>query len=738
MLYKEEYLWYDTLKQKRQCTIYIMITQLFKAFKRLRFVKYLPIALISISAVFAIYTLWLLGNDIDGQNDTIHQLIIIDAVLLGLIMLMLGMRFYNIFIHPRNKQNNSGLQQRMVALFSVFALVPTILITIFALIFFNFGLKTWFSERVSSALHSSRVVANAYLQEHQNTIVTDALSIARGVDSSIQDLTLEQDELEQFLLNQGLLRDLTEVLVFDTVGNIYGRYGLTAVLELEPISYDDLTRANQGEVVVFADSEVQRVRALIRLNNFLNTYMFIGRFLDPKVVGYIDNTDVAITEYESLEQSRDILQVSFTFVFVLVVLMLLTVAIWLGLGIAHTLVQPLRSLMSATQSIKRGKYNLDIQQTTKYAEIQRLIESFNDMSKTIYETTQGLRQANQDILDRSQFIETLLSDIRTGIISLDVNDKVLLINAYGANLLQKNREDCIGKDIGDVVFPLAQIIQSVRHNTKPYMGQISYTQGFENRQYIVRVALEYNADVVGRLIVSFDDITDVERTQKKAAWADVARRMAHEIKNPLTPIQLSAERLKRRYAKTVDVNDAVFETCTNTIIRQVEEIGRMVNEFDGFARMPAPKMALDNFTETVKSAYSLQKNAHSHIQYQLDCPQDIIWQHDRHHISQMITNIMKNALNVLMEKQVQSPKILVVARHSDNVVVLSIHDNGDGFPKSDRDSLFDPYVTNHKDGTGLGLSIVKKIVEDHNGTVALLDSPVLGGALVEIEFNMEL
>ncbi len=718
------------------------IVDFYRNFKMFRVGRYLPVGLITIAGVFAIYTLWLLGNDIAGQDATINQLIVIDAALLVLIVAMLGNRFYNIFLSRYSKARISDLQQRMVALFSVLTLVPTILIAIFSLVFFNFGLKSWFSERVSGALYSSRVVAEAYLQEHQNNIVADALAIARSIDGNLKDLTLEKDELEQFLLNQGLLRDLTEVLVFDTVGRVYGRYGLTAALELEPVSYDDLTKAEQGEVVLFADTRLKRVRALIRLNGFNSTYMFIGRFVDPKVIGYIDNTNSAISEYEMLEQSRDKLQVSFTFVFVMVVMMLLTVAVWMGLGIAHTLSQPLRTLISATRDIKQGRYGLDIQQHTEYREIRRLIESFNDMSKTIHDTTQGLRQANQDILDRSKFIETLLSDIKTGIISTDIHGTVLLINGYGADLLKQQIADLVGKSIGDAIPPFAPIIDAVRTQKTPFMGQISYGEGLENRKYIVRIALEYSPDThscqtIDRLMISFDDITDVERTQKQAAWADVARRMAHEIKNPLTPIQLSAERLKRRYGKIMGTNDDIFTTCTDTIIRQVEEIGRMVNEFDDFARMPAPKMALDNVMDAVKSAFSLQKNAHPHIQYTLQGADHIAWVHDYHQISQMITNLMKNALNALVENQVSDPKIVLVVQQSQDGLCMGIHDNGCGFPKQDRHTLFDPYVTNHTHGTGLGLSIVKKIVEDHHGTIVLLDSPLLGGAFVDIKFNVE-
>ena len=431
--------------------------------------RYGSIGLITISVIFSLYTLWLLGNDIDGQDDDISQFIIIDVILLVLIVAMLFYRFYNIFF---SKSDNFDLQKRMVALFSVLALVPTVLIAIFALVFFNFGLKTWFSERVSGALYSSRVVAEAYLQEHQNAIVADALAIARSIDDTIADLNLRQDELEQFLLSQGVLRDLTEMLVFDTVGRVYGRYGLTAALELEPLSYSDLTKAEQGEVVLFADRRIKRVRALIRLNSFANTYMFIGRFFDPKVIGYIDNTNATISEYELLEQSRDKLQISFTFVFVLVVLMLLTIAVWMGLGIAHTLSHPIRSLLRATYNIQQGRYGIKIKAKSEYQEIKHLIKSFNNMSQTIHDITQGLQQANRDIEDRSQFIETLLSDIRTGIISTDTDGTILLVNKYGAGLLHQSIAGLVGESIGDMVPEFAPIIETIVTKKIPFVGEV--------------------------------------------------------------------------------------------------------------------------------------------------------------------------------------------------------------------------------------------------------------------------
>lgn len=688
-----------------------------------------PFAMIAIALGVALYTLWLLVGDFDTHAQRVDDLINMNGVLLAVVSVMLLFRYYRIFSQSKN---GYGLQHRIIRLFSVLALVPTILITIFALAFFNLGLKSWFSERVSSALHSSRVVANAYLQEHRKTIATDAFSIARIVDAEFPQLDLNQDELEKTLLNQGILRDLTEILLFDTVGRIYGRYGLTAALELEPVSYEDLLRADQGEAVLYSDTELQRVRTLIRLSRN-DTYMIIGRFVDPKVIGYIDKTNMALSGYETLEQSSEEIQLSFTFVFILVVLILLIVAIWMGLGIAQTLINPIRELIYATQNIIQGEYEKRVHIHTEYSEVRHLIESFNNMAETVFDTTQGLKQANQDILDRSQFIETLLADIKTGIISTDIHGHILLLNSYGADLLQYSESDVIGLSITDIVPEFDSIIAYVRENKTPYVGDVMYGKGLQKRKYIVRISLEFTPDkILERLMVSFDDITDVERTQKQLVWADVARRMAHEIKNPLTPIQLSAERLKRRYAEVVEHGDEVFSSCTDTIIRQVEEIGRMVDEFNGFARMPVANMIQDNFADTVKSAYLLQKNAHTHVEYELDCPPALMWTHDRHHISQVVNNVMKNALDVLMEKHIKNPKIKVVVKADKTCLYLDIHDNGQGFPDDDRESLFEPYVTNHKNGTGLGLSIVKKIVEDHGGTIALLDSGFLGGAWVHI------
>jgi len=681
-----------------------------------------------------LFTLYLLSSDLtNDKSEQVEMFVKIDVFFLVLIVFFLVYRISTIFMSSQKKESGYGLQRKFASIFGIITVIPALIISLFSIVFFDLGIKTWFSDRVSSALQESRQVATAYLKEHQNTIVGDVQSIARDIDNRFKTLDIDQNKFEQSLALLGVLKNLTEMLVFDTKGKIYGRYGLTASLEIQPISYDALARAKQGDVVVLAHENLRRVRAIAKLNNFQDTYVIVGRFVDPKVIGYIQNTELAISQYETLEKNLSNLKVSFTLVFVLIVLLLLATSVWIGLSLATTLIQPVRKLIDATSDLGKGKLKIKLNPEEGYDEFGELMKSFNNMAESLDKTNNSLKKANRDILKNSQFIETLLQGLTTGIVALSPSGNVLLMNYSAEKLLNKSLSDIKNKKFVNVIKEFSHIIIKALDTKLNQQEQVLIGDNLNKKRYLVRVGVEKQDAKIFGFIVAFEDISEIEKNQKNKAWADVARRVAHEIKNPLTPIQLSAERLKRKYKNII--SDEVFENCTDTIITQVEEIGKLVDEFNSFARMPSAVMIEANLVDTVKKSFTLQKTAHNFIKYIIKSPSKINYVHDVHQIGQLVTNLMKNSFIEISNPVVNKPKIFVSLEVVKKSIILRIEDNGRGFPKDSREQLFEPYISNSKEGTGLGLSIVKKIVEDHQGTISLKDS-VLGGAMVEIIFKV--
>ncbi len=710
------------------------IAILFMNFFNSKWKKYIVNSVFILGLLSGLFTLYLLSSDLSSdQSEQIELFIKIDLLLLVLIVFFLIYRISTIFMSSQKKESGYGLQRKFAYIFGVITVIPALIISFFSIVFFDLGIKSWFSDRVSSALQESKQVATAYLKEHQNTIVGDVQSIARDIDNRYKILDINQKKFEQNLALLGVLKNLTEMLVFDTKGKVYGRYGLTASLEIQPISYEALARAKQGEVVILRHENLRRVRAIAKLNNFQDTYVIVGRFVDPKVIGYIQNTELAISQYETLEKNLSNLKVSFTLVFVLIVLLLLATSVWIGLSLATTLIQPVRKLIDATSDLGKGKLKVKLNPEEGYDEFGELMKSFNNMAENLDKSNKNLKKANSDILENSKFIETLLQGLTTGIVALSPNGKVLLMNYSAEKLLNKSLSDIKNKNFVNVVKEFSHIIFRALDTRKNQQEQVLIGDDLNKKRYLVRVGVEKQGSKIFGFIVAFEDISEIEKNQKNKAWADVARRVAHEIKNPLTPIQLSAERLKRKYKNKI--SDDVFENCTDTIITQVEEIGKLVDEFNSFARMPSAVMVEANLVETVKKSFTLQKTAHNFIKYTIKSPSKINYVHDIHQIGQLVTNLMKNAFVELSNSIITKPKIFVSLEVIKKSIILRIEDNGRGFPKNDREQLFEPYISNSKEGTGLGLSIVKKIVEDHQGTISLKDSE-LGGAMVEIIFKV--
>jgi two-component system nitrogen regulation sensor histidine kinase NtrY len=465
----------------------------------------------------------------------------------------------------------------------------------------------------------------------------------------------------------------------------------------------------------------------------------VGRFIDARVLGHVSRTAAAVDEYATLELRRADIEVSFTLLFSVVALLLVVVAIWFGLTLASRMARPIADLITASERVGQGDLTARVREIAANDELATLGRAFNRMTRRLGEQQTDLRNANSQLDERRRFTETVLGGVSSGVIGLDPLGCVTLPNKSAAVLLGMDLIAAIGRPIGDLVPEFVSFLDEIRQSKqKSVQREAQITKANRTLTFLVRLSAEQDGDKVQGYVLTFDDITELQSAQRKAAWADVARRIAHEIKNPLTPIQLSAERLKRKYLDRLNEEDgALFAQCTDTIIRHVGDIGHMVDEFSAFARMPSPVMALVDLRKVVYDAISLQRNAYPKIDMAFAMPPEpITTACDNRLLGQALTNVLKNAVEAIEGRAAQSStpfdgKIAVELRRDEGACLIRVIDNGIGLPQSERHRLTEPYVTTRVKGTGLGLAIVKKIIEDHGGTVALEDSAD-GGAVVTL------
>ena len=673
----------------------------------------------------------------DSGTGRIYLLLNLDLGLLLLLALVIARRVVRIWIERRRGSAGSKLHVQLVVLFGVISATPAIIVAVFSVLFFNYGVESWFSERVRTSLSESLAVAEAYVKEHKRNITADVLQMARDLDNRALTFQADQKRLNKMVNLQARVRELTEAVVFNGAGDVIARSGLTGALEFEPVPAKALERARAGEVAVLTSPSEDRVRALVRLTNFIDHYLYVGRFVDPAVIAHMERTSGAVKQFENLELQRGDLQIQFAMVFAVVALLLLLAAVWIGLNVATRLSHPIGMLIAATEKIRRGDMSARVpEENFDGDELGSLSRAFNRMTNDLEANRRELIDANLQVDARRVFSETVLSGVSSGVIGLDRMGRINLPNRAASILLGVELDGMAGAQLDEAIPEFAGLIDEARESGGRHLveQQIKIKPANDIRTLLVRIGVSVIDEDITGYVVTFDDISELLSAQRKAAWADVARRIAHEIKNPLTPIQLSAERLKRKYLKTITDDPEIFEICTDTIIRQVGDIGRMVDEFSNFARMPAPMMKWENITDLCRQAVFLQRNAHRDVDYETVIPEQTVFTNcDGRQISQAVTNLLQNAYDAIEgasngENRPRGRIVLTLERQNDEICI-TVDDNGKGLPIENRDSLTEPYVTSRAKGTGLGLAIVKKIMEDHGGRLTLNDGPE-GGARI--------
>jgi two-component system nitrogen regulation sensor histidine kinase NtrY len=666
----------------------------------------------------------------------------IDLVLLLLLGVTVARRVVAVWAARRRGSAGSRLHIRLVMLFGLVAATPAIIMAVFSALFFDLGIQTWFSQRVRTALLESVAVAEAYLHEHQQNIRADVLAMASDISREGPTLLGNPKRFSQIVSTQAALRSLSEAVVFDSTGRVLAQAGFSFVLEFEPLPSWALERAMADDVAVLTSENDDRVRALVRLNGFVDTFLYVGRLVDAKVLAHMESTQRAVRAYEKLEGRRSGLQITFAMIFGLVALLLLLAAVLVGLTFATQLARPISRLAEAAERVRGGDLTARVEEGPQGDELGSLSRAFNRMTSQLESQRSELMEANRQLDMRRRFTEAVLSGVSAGVIGLDQRGRVNLPNRSAADLLGMEADRMLGRQLGELVPEMGALMRKARR--RPYRrveSQIAVMAGSLPRTLLVRITAEKSGEELLGFVVTFDDVTELLSAQRKAAWADVARRIAHEIKNPLTPIQLSAERLKRKYLKQITSDRETFTACTDTIVRQVGDIGRMVDEFSSFARMPAPVMAEEDMNELCRQAVFLQKAAHPDIAFDCELPDEpVLVQCDGRQVGRALTNLLQNAAESIDGMPAAARANggagrvgTRVTQDKDRAVVV-VDDNGRGFPKELLTRLTEPYVTTRAKGTGLGLAIVKKIMEDHHGDLILGDREG-GGASVTLVFR---
>ena len=678
------------------------------------------------------------GTPLGVRSEVGVALVLANLTVLLLLGAALAGRLTRVVMERRRGSAGAQLHVRLVLLFAGVAVVPTIVVAVFAATFFHFGIQSWFNDPVRSALTESLKASQGYLEEHRNTIRAAALEMANDLARATPFLEADPNGFAELLVNHTMLRGLTETIVYDPVtGQVLASAGLFAGMGTESPPEWAAERARAGDVAVLASDDSTRVRALVQLQTTPALMLMVGRPVDPQILEHMARTELAVNEYQRLDTNRSWLQLAFAWIFALVALLVLSAAVLIGLMIANQIVRPIGRLIQAAERVRGGDLAVRVPETARDDEIAGLSRAFNRMTGQLGAQRTELMDAYGQIDERRRFTETVLAGVSAGVIGLDAQGRIELPNRAAGELLGIDPMAVLGQDLADVVPEFAALLREAQDSPdRARTAEIQIGPQARRRSLIARIGAELRGGRVDGFVVTFDDITELQSAQRQAAWADVARRIAHEIKNPLTPIQLSAERLKRRFAKEITSDPDTFTQCADTIIRHVGDIGRMVNEFSSFARMPQPRIVPHDLSRIAREVLVLRKTGRPDVAWASDIPaQGPVVPCDAQMMRQALTNLLQNAEDAVSMRE-GAGAIALAVWVDETSAHVRVTDDGVGLPQQDRNQLTEPYITHKPKGTGLGLAIVKKIMEDHGGQVRLDDRPDGPGAIVVLSLPL--
>jgi two-component system, NtrC family, nitrogen regulation sensor histidine kinase NtrY len=662
------------------------------------------------------------------------------------ILLLVGIivrEVWQVMQARRRGRAAARLHVQIVSLFSVIAVLPAVMVAIVANVTIDRGFDRLFSGPTREAIQNSLSIARAYTNEHAQLISGDIQGMANDIAHARPLYDQDRRTFRELLTASAAARNLPSAMLIDKDHNILESAQTGIQLAFAPPPPELLNNVTETEAEISVIPEENYVAAVIRLRAFNDTFLYVARPLDPGVVAQLRQTEASAAEYAELESRRLGIQVSFALMFAVIALTILMASVLIGLNFANWLVAPIRRLMDAANIVSTGDLHVQVPVHKSEGDLAQLGETFNKMTQELRTQRDELVSASDVIDSRRRFIEAVLSSASAGIIGVDASTSVGILNRSAEKLIGHAESETLGHPLSDVLPELDDMMKTAREGTQRLVqGQITITRDGHERNLSVRVSAEQTSQSRDSYIITLDDITELVSAQRTSAWADVARRIAHEIKNPLTPIQLSAERIRRKFGKVITEDKAVFEQCTDTIVRQVDDIRRMVDEFSRFARMPKPVIEGEDVADTVRQVVFLMRVGHPDLDIEAEIKEEPMRaQFDRRLISQALTNIIKNAteaIEAVPPEELGKGRIDVIAARDNEDIVIDVVDNGIGLPKVSRARLLEPYVTTREKGTGLGLAIVGRVLEDHGGRIELNDAadirPGQRGAWMRLRF----
>ncbi len=681
---------------------------------------------------------------ITPRDEAVLGVLLLNIALIVAMIVILAWQAVGLWRAWRDQVPGARLHVRIVGLFSIIAALPAILLAIAATTTFSRAIDSWFSTRTREIIDNSLIVAQSYLEEHGQVIRTDVANMARDIDASADQIVDDPNALKQLLIAQAGLRELPIAHLVDRNGQpLMSAFEDTSLTFARPPPAA-IAEAEKGQIAVIKSNELARIAALSRLNRFPGQYLLVARGVSEKVMGHLLRTEQNVDEYNRLRRARGGLKLAHGLMYTMISMTALLAAIWTGLWFAGRFVAPIRRLIAGAREVSTGNLDVELPEKRGEGDLRRLSSTFNTMTRELKQQRNTLVATNAQLEERRRFIEAVLSGVSAGVIGLDSQGRITLVSRSAERLLAMSQDGLVGRLLRDVLpeFDAAlarsedtAIRSRAQHEVKMFVGT-------EERTFLIQVTDEQaGAGDVGS-VVTFDDVSELVAAQRTSAWGDVARRIAHEIKNPLTPIILSAERIRRKYGKVIVDDRETFEKLTATIERQAGDIKTMVDEFAAFARVPKPVMEKADIKDAVLESVILFRESHPAHTYDFVVPEvPVMALFDRRLITQAVTNLVKNATEAVESSQdgvdATRGRIETVVRELTDRIEIDVIDNGPGLPAQNRSRLLEPYVTTKgAKGTGLGLAIVQKITEQHGGALSLDDAHPApdrpSGALVRI------
>ena len=657
----------------------------------------------------------------------------------GLFVLVFCMSLGSVFVLPFFFKPLASFYRKFLRFFLTVIGVPIVLLTAFAIVFLYFGVQAWFNQKVQTALSESRITAQAYLKEHQENLKYHVRAFKNDFEQSFKEALQRSPHniknfapiLNHFLTLQTNIRKLDECIIFSGRGDVIARSQFAFGLEFESIARKSFEKA-QNSVLIFPNKRQTRFLGIAKLPYGDDLYLIAARKVDPKILKRIAMMDQAYAAYHKILEDRHAYISWFILLFLGVMILILGGAVWRGFTFADMISRPLQHLIEAAQKIQKGLYStrcLSDSRPKRLEEINDLITVFNQMAEEVEEQQKALSAVHQELKRRHFLTKNVLKAVSSGVVALDEKGVIVMANARASELLKVGKKNLVGRSLSTVCPELWECFQNI--HDQEFVDIL--IQGTNPRTFRVHVqGLQNRSAVTLQPVITFDDITLFLIAQRQAAWADIGRRVAHEVKNPLTPIQLSAERLKRRYLPQINKDPDIFESCIETIQRQVKHLSKLLEEFLSFARLPAPQKTEVHLKTLVKEALELQKAAFPEILWRLE-GDDLNLECDPGQIGQALTNLFKNSMESIQSKGINGEVRVNIFETADEIL-LSMTDNGVGLPKGLEKKVMDPYVTTKNEGNGLGLAVVQRIVHDHNGVLSLVNRPE-GGVVTRLAFR---